>query len=142
MIDIDDLYGPGDDREPEPDDQGDPPLDLEEVRGLIVRLAVISGTDDDLAEKQAESRLLDEVLPQALAEIEELRKQLAEWEALEKRIEIVAAPGEDPDKTAEVVSFQSVVKASEHADERPGWNVFTRIHTLQPWQQLDEEKPF
>lgn len=153
MTDIDDFGGHYDDAdmaraEELPDGfYEQQPVDLEEVEQRLERLEPLLPPPGLVREDDKQwlvdlREMICHDVPGLVADLRAARQRIADWEALEKRIEVVSASGDDPDKAGLVIAFQSLVKASEHADKTPGFNVFTRIHTLQLWQRLDKNAPF
>ncbi|MFI7448160.1 hypothetical protein ACIBQX_11735 [Nonomuraea sp. NPDC049714] len=134
MTHVDDLYE-ANDREPDEPEQ-EPPLDLDAVEESI---RVYYGGSDDDSGKAAEE--LVTVVSRMATELREARERIAEFEALETRMEIVVASGH-PDKAGLIIPFQSASKALDHADKTPGCKVFYRLHVLQPWLEIDPEAPF
>lgn len=134
MTDVNDLYEVND-REPgEPEQRF--ALDLDAVEESI--RAYYAGSDDE-SSKAAED--LVTVAAPLVTELREARERIAEFEALEQRIEIMSA-SDHPDKAGLVIPYQSYVKAAEHADKTPGFRVFQRFHSLHPWQEIDPKAPF
>lgn len=83
MTDIDDLYEPGDDREPEPPEPE--PYTPEEIEAAL-EAVTWTGTDADLS-------LLLEAVPQLLAQLKAAEAELEEWRGMEVRHEfLLAAP--------------------------------------------------
>lgn len=136
MTHVDDLYEPGDDREPAEPEQ-EPPLDLEAIKDSI--RVYYAGSDDDSL-KAAEDLLM--VSSRLVAELREARQRIAEWEALPGREEFATTDQQTstipPNKHHPYrVTAGEALKASEKG--RQGW---VRRLTVHPWEPIDDKGPF
>jgi hypothetical protein len=153
MTHVDDLYEPGDDREPtEPDEFDDQPVDLDEVEqrlerlkflappfGMVATRAELNGTEDlhDLA------ALIGREAHGLIAEVREARRRIAEWEALEKREEWAVTPGRDS-APGDGVTVSCDVQA-DHARwlaRGHGAQMWRRMLSVHPWEPIDDKGPF
>lgn len=134
MTHVDDLYEPGDDREPgEPDVE--PSLDLDAVEESI---RVYYGGSDDDSGKAAEELLM--VVSRMAAELREARERIAEWEALEKREEWAVTGGPDFPPAPGAFAYGAYEAANRYGnDSKQMWR---RRLTVHPWEPIVDESPF
>jgi hypothetical protein len=151
MTDIDDLYEPGDDREPvEPDEYEQQPVDLEEVEqrlerlkflappfGMVATRAQLNGTEDlhDLA------ALIGQEVHGLIAELREARQRIAGWEALETREEWSVTGGPDFPATpgVPVAPAEGALGYARRYEAAQAWR---RRLTVHPWEPIANEPPF
>jgi hypothetical protein len=137
MTDIDDLYEPGDDREPgEPDVE--PQLDLDAVEESI---RVYYGGSDDDSGKAAEELLM--VVSRLAAELREARERIAEWEALPTREEWTVTGGREssPDPANHLLWGGAAEKAADYA-AKYGVQMWRRVVSVRPAEPIDLDAPF
>jgi hypothetical protein len=133
VTDINDLYEPGDDREPgEPDVE--PPLDLDAVEESI---RVYYGGSDDDSGKAAEELLM--VVSRLAAELREARERIAGFEALPIREEWSWSEDPTAEPTPGAYKFMSAKSAFAFAAGRQVWH---RTLTVRPWQPISPDAPF
>lgn len=154
MTDINDLWEPGDDREPvEPDEYEQQPVDLEEVEQRLKRLqflappfgmaatrAELNGTEDlhDLA------ALIGQEVYGLMAELRAARERIAEWEALETREEWTVTPGRDvvpsmAEPACRRFSSGDLAAAVAINDGHQLWRQRSSVH---PWEPIALDAPF
>jgi hypothetical protein len=151
---VDDLYEPGDDREPvEPDEYEQQPVDLEEVEQRLERLkflappfgmaatrAELNGTEDlhDLA------ALIGQEAHGLIAELREARERIAKWEALPTREEWAATR----DRDASPRFAEGDVWYGDSADDaatvakRHGMHMWRQRLSVHPWEPISSRAPF
>jgi hypothetical protein len=146
MTHVDDLYEPGDNREPDEPEQ-EPIFSLDQIEGALA--AYLRGQDPreglDPHERsdadQAESFLLDTAVPQMLAELREARQRIAEFEALptSERWTVTTSRDDRPGPFAYWYSSadDAAVAAAEHGGQV--WRERTVVH---PWEPIDLNAPF
>ncbi|MFC4006546.1 hypothetical protein ACFOY2_04895 [Nonomuraea purpurea] len=141
MTHVDDLYEPGDDREPEPCEwyPAPEPVDLEEVEELVAKRDVVHA--DVKEQRETERRLLDELLPAMADELAEARQRIAEFEALEKREEWAVTVGGAVPPTGPIQDGEYGEAALDLARKHKGqaWRRFLTVH---PWEPISPEAPF
>jgi hypothetical protein len=148
MTHVDDLYEPGDDREPDEPEQ-EPIFSLDQIEGALA--AYRRGQDPreglDPHERshadQAESFLLDTAVPQMLAELRGARQRIAEFEALPTREEWVVTPGRDS-APGDGVTISCDVQA-DHAKwlaRSKDAQMWRRMLSVHPWEPIANEAPF
>lgn len=157
MTDVDDLWEPGDDREPEPCEwyPAPEPIDLEEVEqrlerlkflaapfGIVATRAELNGTQD-LADLAA---LIGQEVHGLIAEVREGRRRNAEWEALPTREEWAVTENETIPPRAETVG-PFTAEGAARAAAKHGVQAWRRIVTTQPvvvrpWEPISDEAPF
>lgn len=92
MTDINDLWEPGDDREPtEPDPE--PALTLEEIE--VAHNAYLAG-GASAEGKEAASLLLEKAVPEMLAELRTAHTELKKWRAIPVTVEYELSDGAQP----------------------------------------------
>ena len=118
MTHVDDLYEPGDDREPEPDDRDDDgPYEL-----------------DDLP------RMLDTLI----AELREARQRIAEFEALPIREDWTVTPRRDI-APAQLDPLKPMFDSGDLTAEsaaRNGWQLWRQRSSVHPWEPISSKSPF
>ncbi|MDX3111385.1 hypothetical protein [Nonomuraea angiospora] len=122
-------------REPtEPDPE--PPLDLDEVEELIAQ------RDAEFVDQQreAERRLLDEVLPRLLNEVDGHREAGEVWADLPTRTEWTVTASAD-EKPGDDALWQTSPEDAEQAHGRPG-QLWCRTLTIGAPVAISSEAPF
>lgn len=154
MTDINDLWEPGDDREPEPCEwyPAPEPIDLEEVEqrlerlkflaapfGMVATRAELNGTADlhDLA------ALIGQEVHGLIAEVREGRRRIAEWEALptRERWTVTASSGEKPAPFAYWWDSEADAKTALLCRD-DGGQLWREVETVHPWEPISTEPPF
>lgn len=146
MTYVDDLYEPGDDREPaEPEPQPVYTLDQIEAAFAAYQRGKDPFEDFDPAERaaanQADSFLLDEALPQLLTEA---RQMLARWESLPTCEEWAVSDDSDTAPSDGVRYTAAAALSIAARDGRQAWRQ-TRISApvvISPWEPIDSVPPF
>jgi hypothetical protein len=150
MTHVDDLYEPGDDREPEPCDwyPAPEPVDLEEVEQRLERLkflappfgmaatrAELNGTEDlhDLA------ALIGQEVHGLIAEVREARQRIAEWEALPTRERWTVTGGRDVQPGQAAFEFATYDLADRQGNDAK--QVWRRMLSIHPWEPIDLDRP-
>lgn len=139
MTHVDDLYEPGDDREPgEPEHQ--PPLSLEQIQGA---LSVVNDRTDTGDPYEAITLLLDVAVPQMLAELREARQRIAAFEALPTREEWTVTGGPnfpvEPGEPTIAPGEQAVVEYARRHETAQLWRRMLSVH---PWEPISDKAPF
>lgn len=148
MADIDDLYEPGDDREPAEPEQ-EPIFSLDQIEGALA--AYRRGQDPreglDPHERsdadQAESFLLDTAVPQMLAELRAARERIAEFEALPTREEwtVTESASRPPMSTDRSVWGGTAEMVADYAAKH-GAQMWRRMVSEHPAEPIDLDAPF
>lgn len=138
MTHVDDLYEPGDDREPcEPDPE--PPLSLEEIEAAHALTFDKSSPEDPYP---AIELLLERAVPQMLAELRAARERITEWEALEKREEWAVTARRDVAPSKSMPLIRRTAESAEQAVKVSGGVLWRRRLTVHPWEPIANEPPF
>ncbi|MFB9248432.1 hypothetical protein ACFFWE_09355 [Sphaerisporangium melleum] len=124
-----------DDREPEPPEQDESPLDLVAAR------AVLAAFQEESCVLGHKGREALDLLPVALDEVEALRRELAYWRGLPMREEYaVTEDGKAPDAADTHIRYDAAEEAERHAGT--AGHLWTRSLTEHPWVGLVNEPPF
>ena len=154
MTHVDDLYEPGDDREPEPDEpEQEPIFSLDQIEGALA--AYLRGQDPreglDPHERsdadQAESFLLDTAVPQMLAELRAARERIAEFEALPTREEWAVTDNDSTPPRAEIGGYYFTPEGAMRLAAEHGVQAWRRVVTtgpvvVHPWEPIADKSPF
>ncbi|MFI7114021.1 hypothetical protein ACIBK9_47425 [Nonomuraea sp. NPDC050227] len=135
MTHVDDLYEPGDDREPEPDEQAVPPLDLDNLEKLY-----------DLANEPGGPLAWRQVVymevPALIAELREARRRIAEFEALPTREEWAGTVSRnEPPEPGKTVFYRDVETAEKDTATNAA-QLWRRMLSAHPWEPIDSKPPF
>ena len=123
MTDIDDLYEPGDEREPvEPEPE--PPLTLEEIEAA--HAAYIAG-GASAEGKDAASLLLEKAVPQMLADLRAARVELEEWRSIPVSVEYLLTDGVPP------AAGQAAIPITREQADAAWWDHGTGRSKHIPW---------
>lgn len=139
MTHVDDLYEPGDDREPEPCEwyPAPEPVDLDD----LAKLYDLAMAEDGLAAWRGIVLLQ---VPGLIAELREARQRIAEWEALPTVEEwAVTDDAFTPPRDGERFAADAALAIAAR-DGRQAWRQ-TRIArpvVVRPWEPIDSEAPF
>ncbi|MEV6035971.1 hypothetical protein AB0L65_32780 [Nonomuraea sp. NPDC052116] len=154
MTHVDDLYEPGDGREPgEPDVSDEQPVNLDEVEqrlerlkflappfGMVATRAELNGTEDlhDLA------ALIGQEVHGLIAEVRESRQRIAEWEALPTREEWTVTSGQSrPPRSGDLRFTADAAMNFAARDGKQAWRqVVLDRAVVRPWEPIDEKAPF
>ena len=139
MTHVDDLYEPGDDREPEPCEWYPAPelVDLDEIEAA--HAAHLAG-DASAEGKEAATCVLDAV-PGLVAELREARQRIAEFEALPIREDWTVTPRRDVVPDPLMRTFDSGDLTAEAAAKN-GWQLWRQRSSVHPWEPIDIDRPF
>ena len=139
MTDIDDLYEPADDREPEPCDwyPAPEPVDLDDLQ----KLYDLAEADNALPSWRSAVYLR---VPELIAELREARQRIAAFEALEKREDWTVTPSRDdvPTSNDPLKSMFSRGDLAEETARRNGWQLWRQRSLARPWEPIDSDPPF
>lgn len=136
MTHVDDLYEPGDDREPEPDERDKQPLDLEDLQKLYDLAAESGGLP-------AWGQIVYLRVPDLIAELREARQRIAGWEALPTREEWTVTGGPnfpaEPGEPTIAPGEQAVVEYARRHETAQLWRRMLSVH---PWEPIADKAPF
>jgi hypothetical protein len=141
MTYVDDLYEPGDDREPELDERDEQPVDLAEVEDayqvVFPKVAWLGSSGE---------RLVDAV-PLLIAELREARRRLAEFEALPTREEWAVTDNDSTPPRAALGGYHLAPEVAMRVAAEHGVQVWRRVVTtkpvvVRPWEPISSEAPF
>lgn len=135
MTDVDDLYEPADDREPEPCDwyPAPEPVDLDDLQ----KLYDLAEADDALPSWRSAVYLR---VPELIAELREARERIAEFEALPTRERWTVTSGLDVPPRSVVLEYADCEAAGRYGNG--GKQVWRRRLTVHPWEPVDSSPPF
>lgn len=127
MSHIDDLFEPGDDREPDAPEEHEEPLDLDEIS------ATYTACWEESCILGANGMKALNAVPDLIRELREARQQLAYWRALPLREEYAVTDGAAPTEDGRRYPRE----AAESAAEVLGSTAWMRSMTVHPWVELD-----
>ncbi|MER5322313.1 hypothetical protein [Streptosporangium roseum] len=132
-MDIDDWYGPYDDRDPEPPDDDQPPLNLDEVTNDYEQALNedMSGIPEHCAQALA-------AVPELLARLRAAETELSEWRKREHRYEYAITDGQPPTEHGVRLPYEEALVACERPELGTPW---ARTISTSPWGLL-EAPPF
>jgi hypothetical protein len=132
MTDIEDLYE-ANDREPEANESGQQPLDLDDLQKLY-----------DLAREPGAlpswGQMVYMCVPDLIAELREARERIAEFEALPTRERWTVTGARDVPPKAGAFEFPTYKAADRYGDDAK--QLWRRMLSLHPWEPIDSEAPF
>jgi hypothetical protein len=134
---VDDLYEPGDDREPEPCDwyPAPEPLDLDGLQKLYALAEEPGGLP-------AWGRIVYLRVPELIAELREARQRIAEWEALPTREEWAVTLGKVQPDPADPIQDGDFAEAALDLARKHKGQAWRRTLTVHLWEPISLDAPF
>lgn len=142
MTRVDDLSGPGDDRDWTLDElaerqipEQEPPLDLDEIENAykLADVTQVMGPHTQMAFS---------AVPDLIAELRETRQRIAEWEALPTREEWAGTVSRNEAPEPGKAVFYRDAETAEKDTAQNAAQLWRRMLSVHPWEPIDSEAPF